>query len=474
MTEGRIVQAAQPSFVNGSPIDWGSIVTVAPYASANGPSGVRCTRFNDKDWVFWKDANSNTVLYTCGNDQTWSPSSYAFTFSSDKVPGVTTYRNQVHAAYKDPGSGAIYWSVYNQGWGDAIRISSAYTNAPPALAVYNDQLFLAWSTNESTPKLSYCWFDGTNWSAPQKTSQPVIDGPAMVAHNGELFFACATGDSSPIACLRYSNGTLAAPEIIDSNYISIFGPALASNGDELWMTWKGIVNGQALATTWTRNGGWSAAGYFSGGWLFDSPGMYGDFAGCRLVWANSNVEGGIMTLRKTVDGSKNYSISGKAIADSWVTVTVTENSTTRTYLTVQANGNGAWSMDFDANLNDGDRIEATASYKKNGPQSDAFVWVIGQSQDGNDLLILNVTSEGVSGYAPQPNQVIKGWRSSDGKLVVDSPVSGTYFEAPYLFSGAYIEGDTINLVSQFPDDGTMTSFSGGPGPYSYPTDDTRR
>ncbi|MCD1636055.1 hypothetical protein K7H91_20045 [Martelella mediterranea] len=458
-------------YVAGDILDWGEPITVASHLYYQANSGARCTRLDGEDWVFWKDRNSNTIFYKCGTDQTWpSRSVYPFRYSSDEVPGVATYRNQVHAAYKDPGSGAIYWSVYNRNWSDATRISNAYTNASPALAVYNDQLFLAWSTNDSTPTLSYCWFDGTKWSALHNTRYSIYGGPAMAAHNGELFFACARGNDSPIVYLRYANGTLSTPAIINANYISEWAPALASNGEELRMTWYGYPNLHALTTAWTRNSGWSAAKQLEKAYPVCSPGMYGDFSGFRIVWVTS-YPGGVLTLSKTVDGCRNYWVSGKAMPDSWVTVIVTENSTIRSYPPVQADGNGAWSVDFDANLNDGDRIQATASFEKYGPQSDAFVWVIGQSQDGNNLLIRNVTSEGVSGYAPQTGQVIKGWRSSDGKLVVDYPLphnGSTRFDAPYLFPGAYIGGDTINLVSQFPDDGAMTRFNGGPGRYSYP------
>ncbi|MET3600471.1 hypothetical protein [Martelella mangrovi] len=455
-------------YVSGDLLYWGDPVEVASHLYYQANSGARCTRLNGEDWVFWKDLYSNTILYKCGTDQTWpSCSAYPFSFSSDEVPGVATYRNQVHAAYKHAGYGAIYWSVYNRGWSDAIQISGAFTSASPALAVYNNQLFLAWSTNDSTPTLSYCWFDGTNWSAPQNTRYLATGGPAMAAHNGELFFACARGNNLPIVYIRYSNDTLSTPAIIQANYISECAPALASNGEELRMTWYGYPNLHALTTAWTRNSGWSAAKQLEKVYPVCSPGMYGDFSGIRIVWVTSS-PGGILTLSKAVDGCRNYWVSGKAMPDSWVTVAVTENSTTRSYATVQADGHGAWSMDFDANLNDGDRIEATASFEKYGPQSGAFVTVIGQSQDDNYVYVRNVTPTGITGIAPLPGQVIKGWRSSDGKLVVNYTVSGTSFEAPYLFPGAYIDGDTINLVSQFPDNGTMTKFSGGPAPYSYP------
>ncbi|MGV0909291.1 hypothetical protein [Martelella sp. FOR1707] len=460
------MQPGMRGYVYGTPIDWGSPITVAP-TQYQGNSGARCTRLNGEDWVFWKDAGSNRIFYKFGKDQAWPPYTYTFRFSSDEVPGVATYRNQIHAVYKDPGSGAIYWSVYDGNWSDKIQISSAFTNASPALAVYKDQLVLAWSTKDSAPTLSFCWFEGTKWSALLSTRYSVSGSPAIAAHGGELFFACAQGINAPITYLRYANGILSAPQTTKDSYISEYGPALASNGAELRMTWNGYLNTQALTSTWARNSGWSAAGYFNRACALYSPGMYGDFSGFRVVWITS-YPGGIMTISHSIDGGKDYWVTGAAIPGTYVTVSASESLTTRYYPPVRADSNGAWSMGFYANLKNGDRVEATASFEEYGPQSDAFVWVIGQSQDGNNLLIRDVTSEGVSGYAPLPGQVIKGWRSSDGKLVVNYPVAGTSFEAPYLFPGAYIEGDTINLVSQFPDDGSMTRFNGGPGRYSYP------
>ncbi|PRX07186.1 UNVERIFIED_ORG: hypothetical protein BCL66_1131 [Martelella mediterranea] len=435
-------------------------------------AGPRCTCLNGVTWVVWKDFQSSEIFYTYGRDGEWNPP-VSRGIRTVSAPTITAHNNQIYIAWRNFTDNFIFWSAYSgAGWSMPSPVPGARTFENPTLASYDGKLYMACNAGGyagQTAELSYNWFDGESWSEPQQSGLSVYSGPAMATHDNALYIVVCPGRGQPIAWCRIVSGSVTGRWYADQDKVTDSGPALASDGDQLWFMWKERYRSSLASAAWAEDTGWGETGQVNGSETIFSPGLCGDFSGLRTVWKNYS-NSSLCTNTLAVTGGRDNLVSGSTSPGNYVTVSLTKGEMSQSYSPVQADDDGRWSTCIFARLSDGNIIKATTSFEKDGRQSDEYVRVVGMSQSG-PLLIDSVTPAGVSGYAPQPGQIIKGWRSSDGLLVVAYTMpsnSSKRFEAPYLFYGAYKYGDTINLVSQFPDNGTMTKFSGGPAPYSYP------
>lgn len=456
-----------------SVVAWSSSTPIFPDRTAAGP---RCACLNGVTWIVWKDLASSEIYYTQGRGGIWSrPESLGIRTVS--APTITVHNNQIHVAWRNYTDNFIFWSVYNgDEWSIPSRVPGAKTYENPTIASYDGYLYLACNSGDyagQTAALSYNWFDGEGWSDPQWTGLSVYSGPAMAIYGHALYIVSCPGRGQPIAWCRIVSGKVRGSWSAGDDKVTDSGPALACDGDRLWFMWKNRYGTSLASASWTEDSGWSGTLQVNGASTIFSPGLCGDFSGLRTVWKNYS-DNTLCTNTLSVIGGENNTISGSTGPRNFVTVCLAKGGMSQSYPPVQANDDGAWSMRVFANLSNGSVIKATASFEEGSPQSDAFVKVVGMSQSG-PLVVDRVTETHVSGKAPQPGQVIKGWRSSDGVMVVNYSMSSatgkansTHFDAPYLYPGAFRYGDTLNVVAQFPDDGTMTEFSGGPGPYSYP------
>ncbi len=345
-------------------------------------------------------------------------------------------------------------------------VPGARTFENPAIASYDGYLYLACNAGDyagQTAALSYSWFDGESWSDPQWTGLSVYSGPAMAPFDDALYIVACPGRDQPIAWCRIVSGVVTRSWSADQDKATNSGPALASDGDRLWFMWKDGYRSSLTSASWTEGAGWGDTLQVNGANTIFSPGLCGDFSGLRTVWKNYN-DNTLYTNTLSVIGGKDNTVSGSTDPGNFVTVSLTKGEVSQSYPPVQADHDGRWSTRFFANLSDGSFVKATASFEEGAPQSDDFVKVVGMTQAG-PLIVDSVTETYVSGKAPQPGQVIKGWRSTDGKLIVNYAVpsasgggDGVSFKAQYLFPMALMEGDIINLVAQFPDGGTMSPY----------------
>ncbi|MCD1636325.1 hypothetical protein K7H91_21415 [Martelella mediterranea] len=122
---------------------------------------------------------------------------------------------------------------------------------------------------------------------------------------------------------------------------------------------------------------------------------------------------------------------------------------------------GMWSLDIGTtSFAPVTTLLATANYP-GGELSDTYVKQPARTPQYDAPAITEVGANQVSGTAPATGQQIMGWRSSDGKKIVDLMMNGTSlsFEAPYLDGEILEEGDILNLVSCYPVQSSMTPYT---------------
>nr|WP_272213941.1 hypothetical protein [Marinicella sp. W31]MDC2879885.1 hypothetical protein [Marinicella sp. W31] len=156
---------------------------------------------------------------------------------------------------------------------------------------------------------------------------------------------------------------------------------------------------------------------------------------------------------------------GMAQLDTWVTLTVTlPDESPQTVGPIATEPDNSWffdlSEDFGGSFPSGTKFSATAAYGVSDAPSDPYVKVTGITTIG-ELTVETVSHTDVTGTAPVKNMVVKGWRGSDGKLLVDynMPGDGTSFVAPYLDGMTLPDGDLLWLVCAYAGNESMTPFN---------------
>lgn len=154
-------------------------------------------------------------------------------------------------------------------------------------------------------------------------------------------------------------------------------------------------------------------------------------------------------------------VSGTTFTNTYVTLTVSDGSKTFQPL---FSPDGNWSFDVGPGIQDDTTFSATANYL-GGVASGAFTTTVGHFPTGI-IQLLMVAEKKVRGTAPAAGMTIMGWRASDGKSILNYPMSGDslLFETDYLTGMTLQSGDLLYAVA-VDEYGTMTSFDSKPEGY---------
>ena len=440
---------------------WGppsEVVTGTTYA------GPHCARLNDVDWVVWSTRfydDISDIWYTYLSDGVWfNPQRLGVQTTS--APAVAAFHDEIHVVWRNASDNNVMWSVFDgNGWSDPRIIAGAFTSDTPALAACDGRLYLAWSTAATSPGLTFAWYDGTEWSVPQQAGFSISYGPALASVGNTLYCAFCISKGGPVFHCQLSSGGVEGAATLGIPTDAT--PALASDGGQLWTAWKVTGGSSVMVAAGTPATGLSTQALLSSARTSAPPGLCGSPSGIRAVWQDSYTAGIYTAITLNVETIENNVIAGRAGPGNYICLTVDTGEGRVFHYSTRTDTAGTWSVKIDTNLASGTTLSATAALDQDGMPSDAFVVVLGTYQPGS-LFISSVTDT-VQGKAPLAGQIIKGWRSSDGQLVVNYPVpppidlyDGTDFTARFLPSMSLEEGDMLNLVSQFPDSGTMTPF----------------
>ncbi len=175
-------------------------------------------------------------------------------------PALTVFQNNLFMAWKgvefDDG---IYLTHYNgNSWAPQTKVSNYGTSAGVALAVFNNQLFMAWKGEGNDEGIWYASYNGASWT-PQKEVANVATstGPRLAVYNGKLYMAWKGMEDDQRLWFSSFNGTAWAPQQQIPNVASSVGPAIAAFDNLLYAAWKGEFGDQGLyystfnGTSWT-------------------------------------------------------------------------------------------------------------------------------------------------------------------------------------------------------------------------------
>jgi hypothetical protein len=212
--------------------------------------------FNGKLFLAYKGAGSNDLWYnTCDGQSPWLTTDLEISQNgrsqTDAGPALAAYNGNLYLAYKGAGSNDLWYNVFNgANWlATDLEISQngrSQTDASPALAAYNGKLYLAYK-GAGSHDLWYNVFDGANWLATdleitQNGRSQTDAGPALAVYNGLLYLAYKGAGSNDLWYNVFDGANwLATDREITQNGGSQADtdPALGVYNGKLYLAYKG-------------------------------------------------------------------------------------------------------------------------------------------------------------------------------------------------------------------------------------------
>lgn len=461
---------------------WSPFTRVSPVLTDAGPN---CSRREGIDWIVWKGATDNQIWYTNGTQYGWSEAKYLGA-RTNYAPAIASYQDQIYIFWTDADSGQITYAVYDGN--EWKRNPDYYVNfqrpdAGPELAVYDGRLYVTWKRGNF---ISYTWLKGKTMYGSWDTYVETAHTPAIAAYGDKLYFAFAGKEGGTISLYSLYGNIFQKVDETGTDTTTFAAPSLASDGEKLWMMWNQMSGtwNWTFSATRTADTGWTSPLPLDGVNTYHPVGLCGDSCYLRVACTEAGAEGidtncmvepgtSLRLIPPEITGFKYdragtvKEVEGNTASSAYVSLSVSNDSETRDYPTVQAGIYGTWAVKVDATMSSvNDIASATTTILDGGTPSDAGMLSFNLNDRPSRPQISSVTQTAVSGFTTPKGPVIKGWRASDGTLVVDytvptSPGNADImpFSTPYLHSLPLEQGDTICLVAQNPTNGTMSYYA---------------
>ena len=143
--------------------------------------------------------------------------------------------------------------------GTALNTALLGIGLPPALASYDNKLFMAWKGMEFDDRIFFTTSNGSTW-APQ-TLVPGVGtsaGVALAVFGNQLYMAWKGEGFDQGIYWSSFNGTSWAPQKQVAGVATSSGPRLAVDGNALYMAWKGMEDDQRLWWSSFNGSAWAA------------------------------------------------------------------------------------------------------------------------------------------------------------------------------------------------------------------------
>jgi hypothetical protein len=211
-------------------------------------------------YVAWKGKNpgAGSVWYSTSNGSGWSAQQQIKFAETTQAPALAALSSTLYLAWRGQSSNPtdkIYYSstAYDSGWSSQATVCSgstcAQTAAAPALAASPSTLYVAWSTAANTIGVASYAGGAWNFGLPQPVATPYPGtAPALALYDDKLFLAWVQEDGTATCgssqCFQVKYATLpvaggvwsaAAPTTAFSSVP--VAPALAVYLSGLYLAW---------------------------------------------------------------------------------------------------------------------------------------------------------------------------------------------------------------------------------------------
>jgi hypothetical protein len=200
----RLFWATMPN-ANGEPL-WAG----GPFDDRATLAGPSLAEFRHGLFMAWRgiigsDGVSDRRLYYASHDGVsgWTPQTVLNDRGSNYGPALAAFRDRLYMAWRGvEDDQRLFYAVFPDGfkdppWSDQIPLNDRASLAGPSLAVFKDQLFMAWRGVEGDQSLWWSTFDGSSWSGqcPVSPDARSLDGPSLAVLGGRLYMVWRGGTS---------------------------------------------------------------------------------------------------------------------------------------------------------------------------------------------------------------------------------------------------------------------------------------
>ena len=151
---------------------------------------------------------------------------------------------------------AMLWGATERADAESLDFRS---NDSPSFAVFNNQLFMAFSGTDSNHRLNYAVSsDGLTYTGVSDQTNVAGSGPAIAAFNKKMYVAFPYQDNREIAIASSDDGLhYSGQHIINPLWKTPARVGLGSNDNKLFLVWLGMDGALYRATT-TDGTNWTA------------------------------------------------------------------------------------------------------------------------------------------------------------------------------------------------------------------------
>jgi hypothetical protein len=206
--------------------------------------------YTDTIWSSWYEGGQWK-----GDEQVKWPGSEPLT---DAAPALAVDDNKLYLVYKGPSAvDAIWWSWYEDGqWKGNEQVvvtrtvppprREPHTNAAPALAVYDNKLYLVYKGHHSVDTIWWSWYEGGQWKGDEPVvvpgREPLTDAAPALAVYGDKLYLVYKDDSGTIWWSWYDGREWKGHEPVGvpgRKPLTDAAPALAVYDNKLYLVYKG-------------------------------------------------------------------------------------------------------------------------------------------------------------------------------------------------------------------------------------------
>ncbi|HXI71878.1 MAG TPA: matrixin family metalloprotease [Verrucomicrobiae bacterium] len=234
-------------------------------------------------YMAWKGVSGDSGIYWSQfTGSGWLPQEQIQGVGSSHGPCLTQYNTSaggvpstgLFMAWKGvSGDSGIYYSRRQySNWDPQRPVNGVGTSARPALAEFNGKMYMAWKGVSSDQGIYWSAFDGSNWQAQQNIrGVGTSSGPALLAVGNRLymFWKGIDGDShiyynwidngvgaiwQPQQSVAYVNVNVSGNTLV--NVGTSAGPGVASRGNAVAMSWKGVYGDSGIWFSPFQNDEW--------------------------------------------------------------------------------------------------------------------------------------------------------------------------------------------------------------------------
>ncbi|MCP4215107.1 MAG: hypothetical protein GY765_10635 [bacterium] len=173
----------------------------------------------------------------------WEKKSYPTpNWQKENGPALTVYNNELYCAWSqvlDTKCIHLDFSANGSDWNSKPSLYTAKTENAPALAVFNEKIYCAWSDRDNKC-VSYSCFDGEKWAEPKHIpNSDTRNTPALALWEGRLYCGWAW-HNDPENCIKLAytaDGENWHPESHEIKTQALCQPALVTIGNLLLCAW---------------------------------------------------------------------------------------------------------------------------------------------------------------------------------------------------------------------------------------------